>query len=327
MNDGILQLAGFAFLFFTLLFGLVINLASRRKTKLETRLEKFLPHTQPQEVEPETVEAKEKGSGLLRRLISAIGNQFAGRSFVRRWESRLEQAALPLKPEEFFALRLILMGAALLTLFLLGFSGAALVPVALLGYWLPRFYLQRSKEKRLSRCAAQLASALGTMATAMRAGFSFIQAMQLVGREVPDPLGPEFDRTIREISFGVPIEEAFYRLLGRLPDADLDLLVTALLVQRSTGGNLAEILELMQETIQERVRIKEELNTLTAQGRLSAWIISLLPVLLGVFLNFMNPEYFSPMLHHPLGWLLLAMGTVSGFIGWMTIRKIIQIEV
>ncbi|MFC4767941.1 type II secretion system F family protein [Effusibacillus consociatus] len=328
MNNGIIPLIGFAFIVFTLSGGLVLTLVRKRKSQAEARLEKFLPYMQAVVEEPEeVVESKEKGPRMIRRLIAVIGTQFAGKAFVRRWSTRLEQAALPLKPEEFFALRLITAVVALAAFFLLGFSGAALIPAVLLGYLLPRLYLNRRKDKRLGRCAAQLAPALGTMATAMRAGFSFIQSMQLVGREVPDPLGSEFERTIREINYGVPIEEAFQRLLERLPDADLDLVVTALLVQRSTGGNLAEILESMQETIQERVRIKEELHALTAQGRLSAWIISLLPVALGFFLNFMNPEYFSSMLTHPLGWLLLGSGTVSGFIGWMTIRKIVRIEV
>src|SRR5690606_16452868 len=107
-------------------------------------------------------------------------------------------------------------------------------------------------------CASQLAPALGTMASAMRSGFSFIQAMQLIGREVPDPIGPEFERTVREINLGISMEEAFKNLLRRLPNEDLEIVAPALLIQRPTGGNLAELRETMEETVRGRIRIKEE---------------------------------------------------------------------
>lgn len=310
----------------TLLFGTIGSLLVRRKQKFAARLDKYMsPGMQDDsQSQQQTADAK-LSTG--RRLIAAAGRQFEGKSFLNKWGKELERAGLPLKPGEFFALRLIIGLVATGMAFVLKVNGIALLPVLWIGYGLPYLYLKHRKEKRLARCAAQLAVALGTMATAMRAGFSFLQAMQLVGREVPDPIGPEFDRTLREMNFGVPVEEAFHRLLDRLPDADLELVITALLVQRSTGGNLSEILESMQETIHARVRIKEELKTLTAQGRLSAWIISLLPVLLGIVINLMNPEYFSPLLTHPLGWMLLGTGAVSGLIGWIAIRTIVQIEV
>lgn len=307
----------------TVLIGKVL---SSKSTRLETRLSKFLSRSAVEDTAALTVDHK-PASSILQRLISVVGKSFTGKSFVRRWEVRIEQAALPIKPEEFFALRLLCAAALAFGLFILEYRGVVLLPGILLGYWAPRFYLQRRKVKRLGRCSNQLVTALGTMSTAMKAGFSFMQAMQLIGREVPDPLGPEFDRTIREINFGVSLEESFRRLMERLPDADLELMVTAVMIQRTTGGNLAEILESIQETIQERVRIKEELHALTAQGRMSAWVISLLPVFLGFVLNFISPEYFSPMVKEPLGWALLTVGAVSGFIGWMAIRKIVQIEV
>jgi tight adherence protein B len=165
------------------------------------------------------------------------------------------------------------------------------------------------------------------MANSMRAGFSFMQAMQLVGKEVPDPLGPEFERTLKDINYGLSIEEAFKNLFQRLPDKELGLVINALMIQRSSGGNLATLLETMQETIRGRVRIKEELRTLTAQGRMSSWIISLLPVALGLYLYFMNPEYFGPLLNHPLGKVMLSFGVIFGILGWLLIRKIVNIEV
>lgn len=316
----------FLFIGFTVFFGFLGSWLARRRSKIVSRLEKYTMRVnQDEPSEPQADKEPKRSAG--RRLIAAIGSRLEGKSFIGRWEKELERAGLPLKAGEFFVLRLLAAGIMTGIGYLMNFQGLALLPALWVGYQLPKFYMKRRKEKRLARCASQLAVSLGTMATAMRAGFSFMQAMQLVGREVPDPIGPEFDRTLREMNFGVPVEEALHRLMERLPDTDLELVITALLVQRSTGGNLSEILDSMQETIHARVRIQEELKALTAQGRLSAWIISLLPIVLGVLINFMNPEYFSPLLTHPIGWMLLGMGAVSGLIGWIAIRKIVRIEV
>ena len=316
----------FLFIGFTVFFGFLGSWLARRRSKIVSRLEKYTMRVnQDEPSEPQADKEPKRSAG--RRLIAAIGSRLEGKSFIGRWEKELERAGLPLKAGEFFVLRLLAAGIMTGIGYLMNFQGLALLPALWVGYQLPKFYMKRRKEKRLARCASQLAVSLGTMATAMRAGFSFMQAMQLVGREVPDPIGPEFDRTLREMNFGVPVEEALHRLMERLPDTDLELVITALLVQRSTGGNLSEILDSMQETIHARVRIQEELKALTAQGWLSAWIISLLPIVLGVLINFMNPEYFSPLLTHPIGWMLLGMGAVSGLIGWIAIRKIVRIEV
>lgn len=316
----------FLFIGFTVFFGFLGSWLARRRSKIASRLEKFTMRVnQDEPSEPQADKEPKRSAG--RRLIAAIGSRLEGKSFIGRWEKELERAGLPLKGGEFFVLRLLAAGIMTGIGYLMNFQGLALLPALWVGYQLPKFYMKRRKEKRLARCASQLAVSLGTMATAMRAGFSFMQAMQLVGKEVPDPIGPEFDRTLREMNFGVPVEEALHRLMERLPDTDLELVITALMVQRSTGGNLSEILDSMQETIHARVRIQEELKALTAQGRLSAWIISLLPIVLGVLINFMNPEYFSPLLTHPIGWMLLGMGAVSGLIGWIAIRKIVRIEV
>lgn len=154
-----------------------------------------------------------------------------------------------------------------------------------------------------------------------------MQAMQLVGKEVPDPLGPEFDRVVRQAGLGVPLEDVFEELAERLPNKELEVVIQAILAQRRSGGNLAELLETMEDTIRGRVRILEELNTLTAQGRMSSWIITLLPVGLGLYLSIVNREYFAPMLEHPLGWTMLFIASVSIIIGWAFIQKIIRIEV
>ncbi len=311
---------------FTFLFFLIFQLMYRKQSrKYEERIKKYLPREQEQIIV--TANLKAKNSRFEKKLISSLAKSFQGRAFLKKWERNLEQAGVPLKPEEFFVLRLLMIAPAFVFSFILGFKGILLVFAALSGFILPTFYLKRKKRMRLARCATQLPQTLSTMATSLKAGFSFMQAMQLIGKEMSDPIGPEFKRTIKEINYGVSVEEALENLLRRVPNTDLEMVVTALLVQRTTGGNLAEILETMKDTIQERVKIKEELKALTSQGKLSALVITLLPVILAVILNFMNPEFFQPMFSHPLGLAFLFVGGLLIVTGWLMIQKIVKVEV
>lgn len=316
---------GWMVVMFTLFYGIIGTKIMRYKTKYKmlSRVKKLLPSS---------YEAEEKGNKEKRPIIGwswivRLAKQFKGIQFIKRWEKELEQAGLPLKAEEFFVLRVLIFAVFLVLSFMLGYPWWVSFPLAVGGFLIAASFVKHKRKKRLHLCAVQLPVALGVMSTAMRAGFSFIQAMQLVGKEVPDPIGTEFTRTLREINFGVSFENALTRLLERLPNRDLELVVTALLVQRTTGGNLTSILDSMQETVLERVKMKEDLKTLTAQGRLSAYIISLLPILLGFILNLINPAYFQPMFTHPLGWVFICFGVITGLIGWFSIQKIVRIEV
>jgi tight adherence protein B len=164
------------------------------------------------------------------------------------------------------------------------------------------------------------------MSNALRAGFSFMQAMDMVGREMPDPISKEFSRTYREISLGAITEEALQKMVKRVSSDDLDLLVTAVLIQRQVGGNLAEVLDNISHTIRERIRIKGEIRTLTAQGRISGLIIGIIPPCLIVLLLLINPSYMQPLLYTQLGWMMLAAGACTEFIGILLIKKIISID-
>jgi tight adherence protein B len=310
----------------TATYGLLLTLLTKSRRRYETRINKFLPNINQDEIlERET--RRTEGRGLLKQIISIFSIQFEGKFFVQKWRKSLEIAGIPLKPEEFFVLKLLsFLGASLLG-FVLGYPPGIIVLKGIIGFFIPSFYLRYKQNKRLQRCAEQLPNALGTMSNALKAGFSFLQAMQIVAREFPDPLGTEFKKTLREINLGVPLEEALYLLHNRLPNEDLKLVVQALIIQRTTGGNLSDILETMQQTVRGRVKLQEELRTLTAQGRMSAWIITLLPVVMFFLLKLMNPEYFNPMFNHTLGWVLIGVGSFSGLLGWVMIQKIVKIEV
>ncbi len=309
-----------------LFYWLIVYVMTQLKSNHEKRLRKYIstPQFVSQEERETPVKSAEKRKN---RLIVIIGQLFKSNAVRNKWELDLEQAGVRIKPEEFMAIRLLLAFIVGSIFFIVGAHWLMIVLLSLLLFWIPVFYIRRKKAVRLAKCSTQLTNALGVMANSLRAGFSFMQALQFVGKEISDPLGPEINRTLREINFGVEIEEAFRKLVMRLPDRDLELVVHSLMIQRQTGGNLAELLETLQETIRERIRLKDELKALTAQGRLSAWVISLLPVFLGLILNLMSPDYFGPMINHPLGWFMLGIGSLMGLLGWFFIQKIVKIEV
>ncbi|HJV46010.1 MAG TPA: type II secretion system F family protein [Bacillota bacterium] len=314
----------FVFIGFTFLFGLVGTKLMNRKKTLEQRLQRYLPQGI---IASQDIILEEPRVPLYRKIFLWASSQLAGRPFLGKWEQRLEQAGISLKPEEFMTLCLLLSLMVGFLFAILGLPVFSLALVLMIGYFGPNMALQSRRTKRLQRCAAQLPAALSSMATSLRAGFSFLQALQMLSKELPDPLGPELARTLRELSLGMSLEEALKRLIERLPNDDLELVVLALLIQRSTGGNLAEILETIQETVQERIRIQEEIRTLTAQGRASAWVITLLPLILVALFSLLDHQFFDPLLHTKLGWGLIGYGVVSGFIGWILMKKLIRVEV
>ncbi|PLS06922.1 type II secretion system F family protein [Neobacillus cucumis] len=304
-----------------LMFIFLRGYANRRR--INNRINEFLPTQQMEQLK----QNEEKKTFILKRFLLSIAMIFKNIEFSEKTEKILLESGSELKPEEFFALRMLTSAGTVLLCVFIGGAWYLCAAVGLLGFGIPKYIIRKKRKKRLQQSSYQLIEILGMMANSMRAGFSFLQAMQLVGKEMPEPLGPEFERVIRQAGLGVPLEEVFEDLVVRIPNKELEVVVQAILAQRKSGGNLAELLETMEETIRGRVRILEELHTLTAQGRMSAWIITLLPVGLGLYLALVNKEYFQPMLVHPLGWIMLFIGSVSILIGWMAIQRIIKIEV
>jgi len=293
------------------------------KRRMNSRINVFLQSPQV----GGTAMIKEKRQSIFKRLLNAVAAIFKHVQFSESTEEILLVAGSKLKPEEFFAIRFLTAVGAGMISSLLVFPWYLITMAVVFGFVIPKFLMKQKRTKRLRQASHQLIDILGMMANSMRAGFSFMQAIQLVGKEVPDPLGPEFERIVRQAGLGIPLEEIFEEVVKRVPNKELEVVVRAILAQRKSGGNLAELLETMEETIRGRVRVLEELNTLTAQGKMSSWIITLLPVGLGLYLSLVNREYFGPMLEHPLGWAMLFVGSVSIVIGWLIIQKIIRIEV
>jgi tight adherence protein B len=302
-------------------FLILVNYAEKRR--FNQRINQFLPS--PEQIE--VLSEHEKKRSVSNTLVNNMAAIFKNVQFNEGTEKLLIEAGSKLKPEDFFALRLLSAAGLGLVGLVLGLPWYFNVVLVFIGFAFPKILMKRKRKKRLAFVNYQLIEVLGMMANSMRAGFSFMQAMQLVGKEIPDPLGPEFERVIRQAGLGVPLEDVFEEMEKRLPNKELEVVIRAILAQRRSGGNLAQLLETMEDTIRGRVRILEELNTLTAQGRMSSWIITLLPVCLGLYLALVNREYFAPMLEHPIGWLMMFVASVSIIIGWVVIQKIIRIEV
>lgn len=275
-------------------------------------------------------------SQALAQLNKVVEQRHFGANLARE----LARADLKLKVSEFLVLwaASIIGLPVLFVVFSVAFpalgSPLALLAGALLGFLLPRFWLNRRKASRLNAFNKQLPDTITLIANALRAGSSFLQAVELVVRETRPPVSTEFSRVIREVNLGLPFEQAMENMVRRVRSDDLELMATAIAIQHTVGGNLAEILDSIAFTIRERVRIKGEIRVLTAQQRMSGYVVGFLPFGLAAFIFIAAPSFFDPMFDPavsvgglPAGVIILGLGLVSMFVGFMLIRRIVDIEV
>src|SRR3989441_2567522 len=238
---------------------------------------------------------------------------------------QLQRADLKLRPSEYF---MIQIGTGLLV-GLIGYWRWGLVFALLFfaGYLIPGFYVKYRVSQRLKKFNSQLGDTLTLLSNALKAGYSFAQAIDTVAKNAVAPIGDEFGRAVREMNLGGSPDEALSNITKRIASADFDLVATAYSIHRTVGGNLAEILDNIAYTIRERVRIKGEIATLTAQARASGTLITFLPIVLATFMYFVTPTYFRPMFESFIGWALIAIGVFMIFIGNLIIRRVVALEV
>jgi tight adherence protein B len=272
---------------------------------------------------------KKKAGGRKKDLVdpfATLSGDAADKKFSTKVQRDLARANLKLRVAEYYYIR---VGTALGLGLLLGLLRDPLSGVvgAFLGYMLPRFYVGRRIGGRLGAFNKQLPDTITLLSNSLRAGSSFLQSIELVSRESPAPMGEEMSRVVREVNLGLGMEEALANLVRRIKSDDVDLMVTAIGVQQQVGGNLAEILDTIAFTIRERVRIKGEINTLTAQGRMSGYLVSFLPIGIAVVLNFINPAFMQPLFTQLIGQILLGTGLIMMAIGFFAIQKIVAIKV
>ncbi|HJT63150.1 MAG TPA: type II secretion system F family protein [Candidatus Limnocylindria bacterium] len=273
-------------------------------------------------------------------VVAGLSRVIESQDLTTRMSTDLARADLKLKPAEFLMIWIAAPFVLVAAFMLFGLffpaltSPFALIGAVFLGLWLPRFYLGRRQKGRLKAFNTQLPDTITLLANSLRAGSSFLQGMELVSREARPPISLEFSRVVREMSLGLGLQPALGNLVRRVASEDLELMVTAINIQAQVGGNLATVLDAIAYTIRERVRIQGEIQTLTAMQRYSGYVIVLLPVGLAVLLFVISPTYMVPMTERPpelfglpLGIVLFLLGGLSMGIGWLFIRRIVDIKV
>jgi tight adherence protein B len=273
-------------------------------------------------------------------VVAGISRVIERQDLATRLAIDLARADLRFKPAEFIALWIatpfIFLGAGYVLSFV--FQGlrnpVALFGVFLLGIFAPRFFLKYRQARRLRKFAEQLPDTITLLANSLRAGSSFLQGIELVTREARPPISEEFERVVREMQLGMALQPALNNLVRRVASEDLELMVTAIQIQSQVGGNLATVLDAIAFTIRERIRIQGEIRTLTAMQRYSGYVITLLPIGLAVILFLISPSYMDSMLQRPpeflglpLGYLFFGIGLVSMAVGYLIIRRIVDIKV
>ena len=319
-----LILIGGVLILILLIVGVVVTISGERSL-VEERLGNILEDEQ-------TKEAQEEASRSIvtdwvnRRVASSSRGDLIARELAR--------ADLKFKVAEYYALVFIATVAGGVIAYLLQSHPVSFLIGAIAGFFAPRFYVKRQQAVRVRKFDDQLGDMLNLMTNGLRAGYSTMQAMEAVSRELPPPISDEFRRVVQEIQIGISIEKALENLLRRIPSDDLDFVVTAINVQREVGGNLSEILDTISFTIRERVRIKGEIRVMTANVRASGGILSMIPVGLALALWFISPEYIgsffdpNPVVPQPACGLI-AVAVIIGMIiaGYFVMMKIADIEV
>jgi tight adherence protein B len=323
-----LLLIGGILILVLLIVGVVITITSERSL-VDERLGQM----------GEDKDTKEAQQEATRSIVTDwVNRRVAGSSMGDRVARELARADLKFKVAEYYALVVIsTIGVGLLG-FILQPKGTyiSFLIGAVIGFFLPRFYVKRQQAARIRKFDDQLGDMLNLMVNGLRAGYSIMQAMEAISRELPSPISDEFHRVVQEMQIGITMEKALDNLFRRIPSDDLDFVITAINVQREVGGNLSEILDTISFTIRERVRIKGEIRTMTASVRSSGVILSLIPVFLALALWFISPEYIGTFFAPPglfgLGQPvcgIVSVVVILGLIlsGYFVMMKIADIEV
>ncbi|CAN5753235.1 type II secretion system F family protein [soil metagenome] len=312
---------------------------SSTRSEVSARLQRYAATAPTQEQDAkqrQNLGEKLQSSAAMASINKVVERRDWGENMARE----LARADVVLKPSEWLFVRAAaLFGIPLLMILLSPLVGPLQNPLVwlvglLVGFFLPRIWLNRRKGKRLGAFNSRLADTITLLANSLRAGSSFLQSLEMVVRESEPPISTEFSRVIREVNLGLSLEQALTNMTRRVRSDDLDLMITAIIIHSQVGGNLAEILDSIAFTIRERVRIKGEIRTLTAQGRMSGYVVGCMPIALAGIISLLAPTFMAPMFQappelfgFPLGIFLLALGGISMLTGFYLIRRIVDIQV
>ncbi|MCR5438364.1 MAG: type II secretion system F family protein [Selenomonas sp.] len=309
------------------MFLMLLRIKAREHKNIVNRMEYFSGNAVKLRQQQLRQRQRKKVKGQFREFVRKAAQKVQNIQKGNQLDFKMQQVDWPLLGSEFEVI-LAIFGAfcAILTL------AATLNPwIALAagfaGVILGILLLDVSIKRRQKAFTNQLGDMLTMVANALRAGFSFMQAFELIAREMDAPIGREVQKVVNEVNVGVTLEAALENMQKRVESPDFELVVTAVLIQRQVGGNLAQILDTISGTIQERVRMRREVMALTAQGRMSGIVLALLPVALGVFLTTVSPDYMRPLFEETTGRIAIAVAVVMEIIGFLVIRKIVDIKV
>jgi tight adherence protein B len=276
-----------------------------------------------------------EGATLLTRTSSPLPMMRRLLASNEKWTMQtaidLQQAGLQLRVSEYLMLRILvggLAGALVVVLFQLTLVGILLGSlIGAIGFMLPMFWLRMLRTRRQAKLASQLVETLQLIANALRAGFAFNQAVEAAAKQSMPPMQDELNYFLRDTSLGARPDDALGAMVVRSGSLDLEMLVTTLLVQRTTGGNLAEILDNVGDTIRERDRLRGEIRALTATQRLTGQILCIYPLALGAFLFVLAPSVMTVLLTDEIGRIMLAVALMLQLTGALAIRRILSMDV
>ena len=257
---------------------------------------------------------------LLNRLLARV-------NIAAKIDRRLRQADMKIPVGTFLLLSLVLFSLGIVAGWFLHWPTILSIFVGIALLTVPNLVVDIKRRRRLKRFINYFPEALEMFARSLRAGHSFTGAIQLVAQEMPDPIGPEFSKVFEEQNLGIPLRQALIGMTDRVDILDVKFFVTAILIQRETGGNLAEIIDKIAYVIRERFRVQGQLKVFTAQARISGTILALLPVGMAILLSILNPEYMKPLWVERTGKIMVSVAVIMQILGFLAIRKIIRIKI
>lgn len=295
------------------------------KKKLVGRLDQYI---QQDPVIPDEEQFAHHGIvKVVLRFGQKIGSLAIFGDYKQYVQTQLHKARIPLKGEEFIAICMISM-LVLAIIFTIALENIILgTMLGIVGWFVPSFFVQAKKKKRVKLLNEQLGDAIVMVSNSLKAGYSFFQAVDTVSTEMSGSIAEEFGQVKKEINLGYTTEHALENLIHRVESDDLELMVTAVLIQRQVGGNLAEILDNISGTIRDRIKIKGEVKAITAQGRMSGIIIAIIPPAMGLFLSTINPQHIALLFNNSIGLTMVVVSVIMELLGIYFISKIVNIEV
>jgi tight adherence protein B len=307
----------------------LVFMSGEKRGKIERRLGDLMREPRVEEDEDMFVPRGDQAlaeTAVLQRMVGITGRLADRAGLLTRTEDALEQADLPLRPPEalfFYFAGVFVVGILGLLILALPIAFALLIAAAVV----PIVMLHRRRKTRLREFQAQLPGTLNLLSGSMRAGFSFAQGLESVANEATQPTRRELQRVFTESRLGRPIEDALEESADRMASVDLMWAVMAIRIQREVGGNLAELLDTVSDTMTQRERLRLEIKALTAEGRFSGWILGIFPVAFAGILYLVQPDYMGVLVTESFGIMAIIASAVMTFVGFIWLRKILQIEV